>query len=167
MKKLTQRTNVYFNGDLFWINTLSTGMLAYPEPDAEPYILAPEVDNAELGRTVKKALQVSKQVGLEEFQRIFKSNVLKNLEKDRETQVIQQFAYRNRREMYKAMDCCSITCVENKISISPSHHDSLDGYSGVGEGGSEVIHLDASISEEELGVAIREGFKRCTSIFGR
>jgi hypothetical protein len=162
MKSSTNWAEVYLNEDYFEIITCSMGMIGYPEPEAEPYYLAPYADNATLGNAVRKALSASKRLTVEEFQKLFSSGVIQRLIEDRTNAVMQKYGYKTKRAMCKNMNNCSIDMVDGKIRIQPMHHKTVDGYSAT-KGGPAPLSIDATASDAELGDALREGFKRCTS----
>ena len=162
MKKIESCTSVTLNADFFCITTMSQGMLNYLEPDVQPHYLAPSVDDSTLGKTLRTALAASKRVSVEEFQAIFHSGVIQKLGDERMRAVMQKYGYKTKRAMYKNMDKCSVDLGDGKIVIQPMHHKSIDGYSAT-TSGPESLVVDAAISDAELGAALRDAFKRCTS----
>lgn len=165
MKSGTNWAEVYLNEDFFEIITCSRGMLGYAEPSAPPHYLAPDVDNATIGATLRTALAASKRVSVEEFQKIFASGVIQQLGEEREKVAMQKYGYKTKRAMYKNMDNCSVDVVDGKIKIQPMHHKTIDGYSATKDGPPPLV-VDALVSDAELGATLREGFKSCTSAMG-
>lgn len=163
MKKFVARSAVFFNGDFFCIVTQSTGMLAYAEPDAPPRYLPPDVDDATIGKTLRIALVASKQIEPAEFQKIWKSGIIDQNDAARDTFAMQHYGYKSRRAMYKNMDNCLVSASDGMIEISPSHHHGIDGYSADKRIGPFPLSVSDTVTDAELGAAIREGFKRCTS----
>lgn len=162
MKKIDARAEVYFNDDFIQITTFSQGMLDYAEPDVPPHYLTPDMDNARLGHTLRLALAASKKVSTEEFQKIFHSGVIQSLNKDRVARVMKQYGYKTKRAMYSNLGNCSISIADNQIKIQPMHHKSLDGYSAMTDG-PQPLYIPETATDAELGAALRESFKRCTS----
>lgn len=162
-KKMEASAEVGFNGSFFDVISVSIGMINYPEPSAPPYYLDPDVDDATLGATLRFALAASKRVSVEEFQKIFHSGVIQKLGEDREKAVMQKYGYKTKRTLYKNMRCCWISVADGKIEIKPTHQKSLDSYTGISKDGPEIQHLPITVSDAELGAALREGFKHCTS----
>lgn len=163
MKKIDARATVFFNQDFFYLCTMSQGMLAYAEPSAPPYYLPPDVDDATLGRTLRAALAASKLVSVDEFQKIFHSGVVQRVGEEHDALAMKQYGYKTKRAMYRKMNCCWLSVSGGQIEIKPTHHKSTDGYSGISNDGPEILHLPISITDAELGAALREGFSRCTS----
>ncbi|WP_459204130.1 contact-dependent growth inhibition system immunity protein (plasmid) [Ralstonia pseudosolanacearum] len=163
MKKPGAAVTVDFNGDFYRIITMSRGMMSYAEPGAEPSYLDPHVDDDLLGRALREALAKSRQVSVEDFQKIFQSGVVQKLGKEREALAMEKYGYRTRRAMLKKMDTCSVSVVENQIEIQPTHQKSLDGWTVTKDEGPFPLYVPGTATDIELGAALREGFKRCTS----
>lgn len=163
MKKIDAKATVYFNQDYFELCTMSQGMLAYAEPSASPHYLPPDVDDATLGRTLRIALAASKRVSVEEFQKIFQSGVVQQLGKDRDAWAMKQYGYKTKRAMYRKMNCCWISVSDGQIEVAPAHHKTIDGYTANKTDGPFPLYVAETVSDAELGAALREGFMRCTS----
>jgi hypothetical protein len=163
MKKITARSVAFFNGDFFYVVTQSIGMLSYPEPSADPHFLPPDVDDATLGRTLRLALSLSRSVDSEEFQRLWKSGDIQKIENSREAWAMNEYGYKTKRAMRRNMNCCWISVSEGEVQVKPTHHKSLDTYTGISNDGPEILHVPELASDAELGAALREGFRRCTS----
>lgn len=168
MREREAQAEIFLNQDFFKIITMSWGGLTYSDPDVEPLYLPPNIDNATLGATVREALRHSKKKDSDEFMRLYKSGILEQTSKEREKAIMKKYGYKTKKAIYQFMDNCSITAYDDgQIEIQPSHQNSLTGYSGISNDGPEIINTSSSVSDEELGAAIREGFKWCTSIYGR
>lgn len=162
MRNISSRATAFCNSEYFYISTLSQGMLDYAEPTAPPHFLAFDVEDAVLGHAMRSALNASRKVSTEEFQKIFHSGVVQKLGKDRDAFAMHRYGYQSRRAMYKNMRNCSISVIDGQIEIVPMHQKSLDGYSATNEGPSPLyISLDAN--DAHLGSALREAFSRCSS----
>ncbi|WP_197388766.1 contact-dependent growth inhibition system immunity protein [Ralstonia pseudosolanacearum] len=162
MEKIAAVANAYFNGNFFYICTMSQGVLDYVDPDAAPHYLEPGANDAEIGEALRSALRESKCVSTENFQSLFKSGVIQNAEQERSAGVMARYGYKTKRAMYKNMRCCWIKLQGGVIEIKPTFHKSMDSYAGLSSGGPEIIHLRDAVSDVELGAALREGFARCT-----
>jgi hypothetical protein len=164
MKKIDAIANVYFNGDFFGIRTMSQSGLQYADPEIDPSYLKPDVDNQNLGNTLRIALSKSKEIGDKEFMEMFKSGIVQEKAKEENKKLMKQYGYKTKRALYKNMNCCWISVYEGKIEIKPTHHDFIDGYSGISNDGPEILYLPVTATDEELGAALREGLSRCTSV---
>lgn len=163
MRKLDAAANVCLNELFFEIVTMSQGMLQYGEPSAPLHYLPADTNDTTLGVTLRIALSASKRVGVEEFQKIFHSGIVQERGKAREAEAMQKYGYKTKRALYKNMMCCWVSVFDGKIEIKLTHHKALDAYSGISNDGPEIQHLPVTCSDAELGAALREGFKRCTS----
>lgn len=166
MMKNTKRSCVFFNGSFFWLHTQAVGMIAVGDPLVEPQYLAADANDAALGVTLRECLQKSRYIEMVEFQKMFKAGVFNQLDEERTKTAMQKYGYKTKRAFYKNMLCCWISVFDGKIEIKPTHHKSLDGYSGISNDGPEIQHLAVTCTDAELGAALREGFKRCTSAIG-
>jgi len=163
MKKTLSAAEASYNGDYFRITTFSIGMLDYAEPGASPHYLAPDVGDNTLGQTLRLALSASKHASMEEFQKIFHSSVIQQLGKEREAWAMKQYGYKTKRAMYKNMAICSIKMRDGQIDIQPTHMKAVDSYTVKNDTGPFPLYVSESATDAELGAALREGFKRCTS----
>ncbi|BCM10217.1 contact-dependent growth inhibition system immunity protein [Ralstonia nicotianae] len=163
MEKPSARASVGYNGDFYVITTMSWGMLGYAEPSASPYYLDPQADDVLLGKTLREALAKSRRVEVAEFQEIFHSGIIKKIEEERDKWMMETYGYKTRRAMLKKMDSCNVAVFDDKIEIQPLHQKSLDGYTARKDTGPFPSNVPATATDAELGAALREGFKRCTS----
>lgn len=164
MKKIESAAEASFNGNFIQLVTFSIGMLDYAEPDAPPHYLPPDVDDAALGHTLRLALKASKRVSVDEFQKMFHSGVIQQRSKDREAWAMKHYGYKTKRAMYKNMDICSIEIANGQIMIQPTHMKAADGsYTVKTDTGPFPLYVAETVSDAELGAALREGFKHCTS----
>lgn len=163
MTTITASAAAFFNGDFYCITTQSVGMLVYPEPDVPPIFLSPDADDLTLGQQLRRALQASKRVSPEEFQKIWRSGGISKLEDSRQEWTMQHYGYKSRRAMLKSMDTCSVSVTDGEIEIQPTHQKSLDGYTVTKDEGPFPLSVPEGASDVSLGAALREGFKRCTS----
>lgn len=161
--QILARAEVGFNGDFFDVISISIGMVNYPEPSAKAHYLAPDVDDDKLGGVLRLALADSKRTSAAEFQKIFASGEIQKLADERTKYAMQRYGYKSKKAMFKEMMCCWVSVLEDQIKIQPTHHKSIDGYSGISQEGSEILSLSVNATDADLGAALRDGFKRCTS----
>jgi hypothetical protein len=163
MNKSIADASVLYNGDFFRVITMSRGMLLYADPDMPTRLLLPAASDMELGFEVRRALSGSKRISASDFQALLKSGVVQKNKKEIEAVLTNQFSYKSRRDMFLKMKCCDVGIYSDEIQIRPQHHNSIDGYSGISQDGPEILRLAPTVSDDELGAALREGFLRCTS----
>ena len=116
---------------------------------------------------VREKLDESREVSLQEFQAIFNSEKMKGLQKRLEEEMKKHYGYKNKKSIYKDMSFLSLEQDNLYITISPLHQDSLDGSTGISLPDNSPLEFkyDKSISDEELGKAIRQALTYCTSIY--
>lgn len=97
------------------------------------------------------------------------SLILKNerTTKNLEEEMKKRYGYKNKKSIYKDMSFLSLEQDASFIIIAPLHQDSLGGYSGISLPDNSPLEFkyDKSISDEELGKAIRQALTYCTSIY--
>lgn len=142
---------------------MSQGMMSYAEPGVPVLYLAPNVTDEELGAALRSSLANSRRVTLEEFQEIFHSRIVQDLEKERTASAISRYGYKTKRAMYKNMDTCTISLFDDQIEIQPTHQKSLDVYTVRKNGGPFALSVAAAATDAEIGALLREAFTRCTS----
>ncbi|TNH03705.1 contact-dependent growth inhibition system immunity protein [Testudinibacter sp. TR-2022] len=162
----SKRILIKKNKDVILITYFLRGLIGMFDPEQEPIFLPVDVDDKMLGKSAKEALLKSREIPLDEFYKIFNSGEAQLFGKKIEQQLQECFGYKSRKAIYKYMDSLSVD-MEEVFSIVPNHQDSLDGYTAVKKKDGTAIEFEYSleISDEELGMKIREAFKYCTSIY--
>jgi len=138
---------VRINKDFLLVTSFIRGMIAITDPDQDFIFNEVDISDLDLGRLIKEKLNESKEISFEEFQAIFNSEKMKSI--------------------YKDMSFLSLEQDASFIIIAPLHQDSLGGYSGISLPDNSPLEFkyDKSISDEELGKAIRQALTYCTSIY--
>lgn len=138
------------------------GMLAYADPNVEVVYLNPDTDNELLGKSVRYAMQQSKVVGFDEFQKIFHSGVIEKREAEWEAFAMQKYGYKTRRAMYSSYATCVVSSDGEQIEIQPTSRKSMDSFTASKDTGPHALYFSFSITDEEFGIALREAFENCT-----
>ncbi|QIE17498.1 contact-dependent growth inhibition system immunity protein [Xanthomonas oryzae] len=78
---------------------------------------------------------------------------------------MKNYGYKTKKAMLRSMDSCSVSALveSEEIKIQPMHQKSLDGYTARKDTGPFPLFVPNTATDAELGAALREGFKRCTS----
>lgn len=166
MDKPDKLALVEFNGEFYRFVTMSQGIMAFADPDAERQILKADSDDESLGFSLRRSLAGSKKVSLEDFQRIIKAGKVQQAEKLSAALVMQEFGYKTKKAMLQQMKTCTVSSVGSVIEIQPTHRDSLDFYTVKKNEGPFPIEVRSDGSDGYLGSALREAFLRCTSDIG-
>jgi hypothetical protein len=159
MTKQNQYVSVYWNGEIFYIASMNDGGLYVLNIDAEPYYHTNDVNDDELGNSIFKAINASRQIDPMKAVELLESGGADTCIESRDNHMMQKFGYKNKRQLYRKMASCGVELESKQITISPTHHDRLESWTGVQD--AENVVISATVSNAELGAAVREGFSRC------
>ena len=153
----------YFNGDFFEIDTQSGYRMFTADPLYEGIILAPNASNSELGDAVKTCLRQSRFLPTPELRGdlLVATRYVKAAE-EWAAKMVLQFKYKNKTALYNKMHTCEIEELDSIISIASNIHDKLMNWTATREMEASKITVPSNSSAEELGAALRAGFKACS-----
>ena len=159
--------SVRVNNEFLLVTSIIRGMIGMTDPDQDFVFNKVDITDSYFGKLVKEKLDESREVSLQEFQAIFNSEKMKGLQKNLEEEMKKRYGYKNKKSIYKDMSFLSLEQDNLYITISPLHQDSLDGSTGISLPDNSALEFkyDKSISDEELGRAIRQALTYCTSIY--
>lgn len=120
--------------------------------DAEPEALA-------FGRALQEALGASRFLSLDEVKAFFKPETVAQKYEEWVAHLMREFGYSSRRDLFKGMRNCSVVCDYETITVSPSIHDQLEGWAGVGK--ENNVNVSSAASAEDLGAAALLALSRC------
>jgi hypothetical protein len=121
------------------------------------------VSDEDLGKAVVESLKNSRFLELEkayELEDICKEHYPKWV-----AQLMERYGYKTKRALFRGMNSCSIELEDKTITIRPSHHDQLEGWSGNAITERNKVHIPFDAPHSEIGAALRLAFSRCTSKF--
>lgn len=113
-----------------------------------------------LGVSLRTALDSSRFLKQEEVRNFFD---LKNSVPRYErwvTHVMSSLQVTTRRSLFKGLLACSAERMGGRISITPSKREGAEGWGGLGDPTAHV-HIDATCTDVELGIACRLALSRC------
>ncbi len=163
---------MFNKGQDYWVSVSSTkdflsvdtysglGMVGR-DPLFPPNLLPPDTDDQTIGEAVLIALSNSRTLSLEESADFF------DLEKGKEryaawiAMLMERYGYKTKRALFKDMKRCSIHCLNDVITISPTRHEKLEAWGGTGRGGSDKVILPVNSPPSEIGAALRLALSRC------
>lgn len=163
---------MFNKGQDYWVSVSSTkdflsvdtysglGMVGR-DPLFPPNLLPPDADDQTIGEAVLVALSNSRTLSLEESADFF------DLEKGKEqyaawiAMLMERYGYKTKRALFKDMKRCSIHCINDVITISPTRHEKLEAWGGTGRGGSDKVILPVNSPPSEIGAALRLALSRC------
>ncbi|HQS84959.1 MAG TPA: contact-dependent growth inhibition system immunity protein [Alphaproteobacteria bacterium] len=148
------------NGDFISIESYSGHINPnMADPSAPEYLL--EVDSSDeiIGKNIIEALKNSRPLSLEEHR-----NTAKNLAESYKTwiqKMMEKYGYKTKRALFKSMKSCSILYQDDFLTIKPSKHVTLEGWSGDGFNEEDYVKIPEESSFSEIGAALRLAFTRC------
>ncbi|AWK42761.1 DUF1436 family protein [Photorhabdus laumondii subsp. laumondii] len=154
---------VKFNGDFYSVQTYSGNGLLGADPSGSNYLLQPIVSDQELGKAVLDALSKSRVIPLDKYGDYFDHDVNAEQYKNWITEMMGSYNYRSKRQLFKKMLSCGICMLDGQITIRPSCHEKLEGWSEDGISEADYVIIPADSSPAEVGAALRLAFSRCRS----
>jgi hypothetical protein len=156
-----ERANVETNGNFILLETLSGYYGSLRDPKGRQHLLPFGASDQELGVALNDALSYSRIVKtkdapdlyapLEEQEQRY-ANFVQSL--------MQSYGYKTRRALFKNMKLLSVhRRREGLMTLFPTKHDRLEGWSGLPEENNVIIPSDSSA--HEIGTAIRMALSRC------
>ncbi len=154
------RVSAKNNGDFISIQPYSGYRIYFIDPDAAEYLLDPNVSDENLGVAVMDALKQSRFLSYEDacdlevkFDQGYYISWIKN--------IMNQYVYKTKRALFKNMKNCSIESHDGLITIKPSKHEKLEGWSGNGINKEDYVRIPVNSTFYEIGAALRLAFTRC------
>ncbi|NEN76631.1 CdiI family contact-dependent growth inhibition immunity protein [Pelistega sp. NLN82] len=166
MKK-SQMIQIRKTKEFILITSYLNAGISVSDPEQE-FIYHPiDISDEELGAYVKQKLTESRDIPYEQFYELYQSNTIHNLTKTLEKEMMLLYGYKNRKAIYKNMRFMTIESDKDKMVIIPHHQDSLDGSTTISNEDNTMLSFtyDKTISDKDLGIAVREAFNYCTSIY--
>ncbi|MFZ7135738.1 contact-dependent growth inhibition system immunity protein [Avibacterium avium] len=168
MKKMNM-ISIQKNREFIFISSyIMRGPLSFRDPEQDSNYLPIGISSRELGRLARDKLNKSKWIDdVFIFNKILMSEKVQSSQKNREKELRIRFGYKTKKAIYQYMDFLAIHTDCEQIIIIPKHQYGLASYTGVQDKDGEIIEFKypLDISDDELGNAINEAFKYCTSIY--
>ncbi|WP_426575393.1 contact-dependent growth inhibition system immunity protein (plasmid) [Xenorhabdus stockiae] len=155
--------SISFNGDFYYVKTLSGYHFLVVDHEAETLYLPENSTDKELGNAAKKALSKSRFVDPYKDIDFFHRDRIETRYKNWIAEAMEKGGYKTKRALFKKMNLCSVKQVEDKLTITPEAHEKLDTWGAKGMSADCNITLPDNVTDEELGKAIKEAFTRCKS----
>ncbi len=153
----------YFNGDFFEVQTYSGYGISVPDPLFERLVLEKSASNLELGSALSLALAQSRFLNTPDARGdLLVSTRCVAAEAEWASKMMHRFKYKTKVALYGKLHFCNILEMHGLISISPNIHDKSLSWIGNTESEAKTITVSSNSSAEELGAALRAGFKACS-----
>lgn len=165
MKKyiLIEKTSTYIS-----IQSYLIGRLNIANIEREGEFISPEVSMGELGGFIKSQLAESREISADEFVELFNDRAsIELFYKIKEKKIMDVYCYKNRRFIYKDTLFLSVLINNENLYVTPLHQDGLGTFGTVRDNSGKAVQFEypTDLSDEELGKAVMEGVKYCTSIY--
>ncbi|MFC5694170.1 contact-dependent growth inhibition system immunity protein [Pseudomonas sp. GCM10022186] len=166
--------NAKLNKEFICIETYSGYRMSQADHKGVTHLLAPDASDQAVGEALLDALSKSRFVLPEPRKdvwihpeatfdsELYDFDASEQRYKDWISQLMEKYDYKTKRALFKDMKNCSIELKEGSMTIRPSRHEKLEGWGGTGLGGSDYVIIPATSTPEEVGVALRLAFSRCT-----
>ncbi|MEQ1976896.1 contact-dependent growth inhibition system immunity protein [Xenorhabdus sp. SGI240] len=157
-------TSISLNEDFYYIRTLSGYRLLAADNTVETIYLPKNISDKELGLSTRYALSQSRLVDPEDSY-FFDRDMADIRYKNWIAEAMKKGGYKTKRALLKKMNRCLVKLLNGKITILPLAHEKLETWGGKGmpDNCDVEIVLPDSVTDEELGKAVREAFTRCKS----
>ncbi len=154
--------NAYTTDEFMSIETYSGFGMTRRDPLFSSHLLPPNAEDRLIGEKVMLALSNSRTLNELEERVVFF-----DLEKGKEqysswiAMLMEKYGYKTKRALFKNMRNCGVHLVNNIITIQPSFHETLEGWSGDTISKSDYVVLTADSSQAEIGAGLRLALSRC------
>lgn len=149
------------NGDFILVETYSGYRSCAYDPEGKQHFLLPDSDDETLGAALHAALAKSRRMTLDEVRVFFDRDGLQQRYDAWVKNLMSRYGYKTRRALFKNMKSCGVELQDGVITIRPSNHERLEGWSGDGIAEEDRVKLPADCSDAELGAGLRLAFSRC------
>ncbi|MYN05136.1 CdiI family contact-dependent growth inhibition immunity protein [Pseudoduganella sp. DS3] len=107
-----------------------------------------------LGQGLLQALAASRVLNLDEARQFFESSSMKQRYENWVTRLLQHVGSGDRIKLFEKMKHCSVVCESDLISIRPTIHDEIEGWSGSKQLESVQVSRLASAAEVGQGILL-------------
>ncbi|AWK42763.1 DUF1436 family protein [Photorhabdus laumondii subsp. laumondii] len=150
-----------FNGDFYSIISYSGYRSLNLDLLGGNHMLSPDISDEELGIVILDALSKSRLIDPDD--NFFDNEKKAERYKEWVKLLMETYNYCSKRQLFKKMHNCGIQLLDGQITIRPSSHEKLEGWSGDGISVADYVVIPADSSPEEVGAALRLAFSRCRS----
>ncbi|MDG2944690.1 contact-dependent growth inhibition system immunity protein [Exercitatus varius] len=158
-----EKTGKYISISSYWI-----GRISLLNTKQNLKYLAPDVSFSDFGVEIRKKLSESKIISEEFFIYHFNDEAgLSLFNKNEEKKIMLSYGYKSVKAICKDAVYLTVSVIDNNLIIRPTHQDGLGTFTSVKDnvGNSVEFRYSINLSDEELGQAVMDAFKHCTSIY--
>jgi hypothetical protein len=129
------------------------------DPNGAEHLLAPEADNELLGSALLDALQKSRVLNVAEARIFFDPQRIARDHAAWVERLMSRYGFESKRALFNGMKHCGVSVRGGNISIKPTYHEKSEAWAGMGSEFELVLPSQARAIE--VGIALREGLRRC------
>ena len=157
----TKFAAVLMNARFISVETFSGRGLMARDPQGVSDFHSLDVVDEVLGRSLAEALKASRWISMDEYAAYFNHDKLKREADEWLASTKERFGYKNRKAVFTGMANCTIRERDGLITIKPTRHEKLEGWSGDGIPESDRVVLSSASGGEALGQGVRLALSRC------
>ena len=151
----------YANEEFICITTYSGYRSSRRDPQGAQHHLRPEASDEELGLAVIDALKHSRFILPKDDPDLYDYRRAGERYKAWIADLMSRYGYETKRALFKNMDYCHVKSSKGFMTIRPSFHERLEGWSGDGISPDDNVVLSSDSVPEEIGAGLRLCFSRC------
>lgn len=153
---------VYCTNDFLSIETNSGLGRVRRDPLFSPHLLPPDADDKSVGEVVLKSLSNSRTLhSLDERMAFFDKDKSKEQHAAWTKMLMERYGYKTRKSLFKDMKHTIIHCANNILTIYPTWHEKMEGWSGERINESDHVVLSSDSDPAEIGAGLRLALSRC------
>ena len=149
------------NSDFICVETYSGYRSSALDPEGKQHLLAPDASDELLGLAVQDSLSHSRFLPVEAVPAFFGYRAVAHRYVEWVKALMERYGYKTKRALFKNMKTCGIECCSGVITIRPTNHEKLEGWSGEGISKDDFVIVPEDNPPAVIGAALRLAFSRC------
>ncbi|MDN3238031.1 contact-dependent growth inhibition system immunity protein [Pseudomonas sp. WAC2] len=162
MEKFIPKVSIIKTERMICLCIMAVGRISYFDYEREPIFLEAEIEPEVLGESVLDAIQLSRSVSADEFQKEWDSGSIKSNSEAVLKLMMSKYNYKNKKAFYGEAKNCLISIIDNEFKISPFRSDKKGGFSADKENGPFSFTIPLDSNNREVGDSVLKGFSLCT-----
>lgn len=155
MRAAAKRTDRFI-----FVETYSGRGLLSRDQEGGRHLLSVAATDEEIGFAVEDALSRSRFLSASEAKAFLDRDRVKRGYEAWVAEMIERFAFKSRRDLFKDMISCDIKLIDQEVSIRPTSHQKLESWEALDD---QMTVKAGGASAAEIGAALRLAFDRCDS----
>jgi hypothetical protein len=156
---LWPQADIVSNGDFIKVQTYSDLGLSTLDHLAPAHVLAPDASDEDLGHALLAALSLSRLLDFDDP--AYTDEVVEERYKEWIHDMMKSYGYKTERALFRKMDTCGAMIRDGVLTIRPSYHYALGGWSGDFITEEDYIKIPENSPATAVGAALRLALGRC------